>query len=322
MTAGRTAYDVVHRTTYSYDGDVTDSFGIAHVTARELPWQRVEATAVAIAPEPSDVSSDVDYYGNTVTYFQVTVPHTVLTVEARSRVEVAPPSYDETGFARPWELARPLAHPALPGAWRATDMAVASPLVEQTEEARAYGAVSLTPGRPLVEAAADLMHRIHDDFDYDRTATTVTSTVPEILRARGGVCQDFAHLMLACLRAHGLAARYVSGYLATTPPPGRPRLVGADASHAWVALWVPAAPDAAPVDAPEGAPVDAPVDAPEDAREGEWVMLDPTNDQWVDERYVTVGWGRDYADVPPVKGVIFTKAARSTLEVSVDVAPR
>ncbi|MFT4261993.1 MAG: transglutaminase family protein [Nocardioides sp.] len=294
-------YVVTHRTVYTYDEDVTDSLGIAHVVPRALPWQQVGDPVVTVAPAPADQSTDIDFYGNVVTYFQVLTPHTTLEVDAVSSVDVVAPRYDESAFDRPWESARPLLDPALPGAWRATDMAVTSPLVEQTAEAAAYAAVSLTPGRPLVEAATDLMHRIHADFAYDKTATTVTSTVDEIFEARGGVCQDFAHLMIACLRAHGLAARYVSGYLATTPPPGKPRLVGADASHAWVAVWLPSYAGGDP--------------------DGEWVMLDPTNDQWVDDRYVTVAWGRDYVDVPPVKGVIFTEAKKSTLAVSVDVAP-
>ncbi len=195
--------------------------------------------------------------------------------------------------------------PELPGAWRATDVAVASGLVEQTEEAYLYGGLSLTTGRPPGEAVTDLMHRIHAEFTYDKGVTTVTSTVDEIFRVKGGVCQDFAHLMLACLRSHGLAARYVSGYLSTTPPPGGHRVVGADASHAWVSVWVPST-DAAAL----GSPVD-----------GQWLAVDPTNDQWADDRYVTVAWGRDYADIPPVKGVIFTEAKTSTLDVSVDVAP-
>ncbi|MEP9382153.1 transglutaminase family protein [Nocardioides sp. KR10-350] len=298
-----TRYTVTHTTTYSYDEDVTDSFGIAHVVPRELPWQHVGNVDVRVDPAPSDVNSDTDYYGNPVTYFQVTEPHRRLEVRAVSAVEVLTPSYDESGFGVPWEVARPLVRPELPGAWRATDLAVASALVEHTEEAEAYGDLSLTPGRPLMEAAEDLMHRVHRDFSYDKTATTVSSTVGEIFEAKGGVCQDFAHLMLACLRSHGLAARYVSGYLATEPPPGRERLVGADASHAWVALWVP------------------PLVDPVDTAGGQWVALDPTNDQRADDRYVTVAWGRDYADVPPVKGVIFTEAKRSTLAVSVDVAP-
>ena len=139
------------------------------------------------------------------------------------------------------------------------------------------------------------MHRIHADFAYDSTATTVTSTVADVMRTRAGVCQDFAHLALACLRGHGVAARYVSGYLATQPPPGKERIAGADASHAWLAVWMPSS--------------------------DEWLAIDPTNNQWANDRYVTVAWGRDYGDVSPVKGIIYTKAKKSTLRVSVDVAP-
>lgn len=299
-TAMGVRYHVTHTTTYSYDDDVTDSFGVAHVVPRQLPWQQVGSADVSVAPEPTDLSRDLDYYGNIVTYFQVTEPHTVLEVTATSDVTVTTPTYGEGAFGQPWERARPLVSPGLPGAWRATDLAVASALVEHTDEAAAYAAESLTPGRGLVEGAEELMHRIHADFVYDKTATTVSSTVEEIFEAKGGVCQDFAHLMLSCLRGEGLAARYVSGYLATTPPPGKERLAGADASHAWVALWVPDL---------------------DGSGEGQWLALDPTNDQRADDRYVTVAWGRDYADVPPMKGVIFTEAKRSTLSVSVDVAP-
>nr|WP_281385757.1 transglutaminase family protein [Microbacterium marinum] len=153
----------------------------------------------------------------------------------------------------------------------------------------------MTPGRRIGEAATDLMRRIFRDFDYDKTATTVTSTVADALEARAGVCQDFAHVALACLRAHGVAARYVSGYLATQPPPGKERVFGADASHAWLAVWLPGT--------------------------DQWLAIDPTNDQWADDRYVTVAWGRDYGDVSPVKGIIFTEAKTSTLRVQVDVAP-
>jgi transglutaminase-like putative cysteine protease len=287
-------YRVSHTTTYSYDDDVTDSLGVAHLVPRALPWQTVSSSALHVDPAPGDVSHDVDFYGNTATYFQVTTPHRSLVVEGVSEVDVATPYADDALLARPWEYARPLVRPGQPGAWQATDFALASALVEQTGEARGYAARSLTRGRPLGEAVTDLVHRIHTDFRYDEAATTVTSTVPEIFTERAGVCQDFAHLTLACLRSHGLAARYVSGYLATEPPPGRERVVGADASHAWVAVW---------------------------AGDDQWLAVDPTNDQWVGDRYVTVAWGRDYSDVPPVKGVIFSEAKRSTLLVSVDVAP-
>ena len=290
-------YRISHRTTYSYDEPVTDSFGVAYLTPRRLPWQRVDSSEVRVAPTPSDRASEVDYHGNEATYFQVTERHTTLEVDALSEVEVEDPVHSDEALSQPWERARPLRDPGLPGAWQASDFALASASVRLVPDAREYAAGSLAPGRGLGEAAQDLMSRIHRDFRYDRTATTVTSTIEDILEERAGVCQDFAHLTLACLRSHGLAARYVSGYLATEPPPGRERVVGADASHAWVEVWLPT------------------------AAGGEWLAIDPTNDQLAGDRYVTVAWGRDYADVPPVKGVIFTEAKRSTLRVEVDVAP-
>jgi len=291
-------YRVTHRTTYSYDADVTDSFGIAYLAPRELPWQQVVEHDIAIRPEPSDRSVDVDYYGNGVTYFQVTEPHRVLEVEGQTTVDVDVPHYDEAGLAAPWERARPADRPDVEGAWRAVDLTMASPLVVNHRGAADYAAASLIPGRPVGEAVTDLMHRVHTDFAYDKTATTVTSTIDDVMRERAGVCQDFAHLMLSGLRSHGLAVRYVSGYLATTPPPGKERVVGADATHAWIAAWLPNE------------------EGPE-----QWLAIDPTNDQWANDRYVTVAWGRDYGDVPPVKGVIFTEATSSELHVSVDVAP-
>lgn len=286
-------YRVWHSTTYTYDDRVTDSLGIAYLVPRALPWQQVASYDVTVTPAPGDLAHDVDYYGNVSTYFQVTEPHAELVVEATSEVSVEAPEVDEAALAEPWERVRPLVRTHVPGAWRATDFALASSQVEQVPEAEQYAAPSFTRGRPVGEAVADLMHRIHADFEYDATATTVTSTVEDILDTRAGVCQDFAHLTLACLRSQGLAGRYVSGYLATEPAPGKDRVVGADASHAWVAVWV---------------------------GDDQWLAFDPTNDQWAGDRYVTVAWGRDYADVPPVKGVIFTEAKKSTLRVSVDVA--
>lgn len=288
-------YRVSHRTTYTYDDDVSSSFGIAHCRPRELPWQQVAFRTVTIDPAPGDVSDDVDCYGNVVSYFHVTEPHLQLTIDALSEVTVEPTAYDADALAEPWERARPILHPEIRGAWSAAEFALESPKARHVDAARAYGAASLTPGRPIGEAVTDLMHRIKTDFHYDKTATTVTSTVADVFDKRAGVCQDFAHLALACLRSHGVAARYVSGYLATTPPPGKPRMVGADASHAWVAAWLPGS--------------------------DQWLAFDPTNDQWTADRHVTVAWGRDYGDVPPVKGVIFTEAKKSTLRVAVDVAP-
>lgn len=286
-------YVVSHRTTYSYDADVSDSLGVGYLTPRTLPWQTVDSTVVTIEPAPGDVRTDLDYYGNAVTYFQVTEPHRALDVLARSEVEVLEPWYDDDLLAQPWEACRPQAS-ADPDAWRTIDFALGSSLVDHTPEAHAYAAVSLVPGRPVGEAATELMQRIHADFTYEPGATTVTSTIADVFETRAGVCQDFAHLTLACLRSHGLAVRYVSGYLATDPPPGKERIVGADASHAWAAVWL---------------------------GQDTWLALDPTNDQRAGERYVTVAWGRDYGDVPPLKGVIFTDAKESTMGVEVDVAP-
>ena len=165
---------------------------------------------------------------------------------------------------------------------------------EITGELRAYAAPSFEPGRPLIEVLRDLTSRIYNDFTYRSGSTTVSTQVSQVLAAREGVCQDFARLAIACLRANGLAASYVSGYLATDPPPGKERMVGIDATHAWASVWTP---------------------------QNQWLGLDPTNDQMVDERYIIVGLGRDYADVPPLRGIIYTDSESSTIEVAVDVAP-
>ncbi|MFT4214762.1 MAG: transglutaminase family protein [Microbacterium sp.] len=288
-------YRVWHRTAYSYSKPVQDSVGLFHLTPRDLPWQRVSASGVSVDPPPGDLSADVDYFGNAATYFHLTDPHDALTIEASSEVTVEVPVYDSFALAQPWELARPLLHPDQSGAWSAAEYALRSPRVQHVAEATEYAAASLTPGRPIGEAVTDLMHRIFRDFDFDKTATTVTSTVADAMRKRAGVCQDFAHVALAGLRGNGIAARYMSGYLATQPPPGKQRIFGADASHAWLAVWLPGT--------------------------DQWLAIDPTNDQWANDRYVTVAWGRDYGDVSPVKGIIFTKAKKSTLRVQVDVAP-
>ena len=287
-------YDVSHRTTYSYDDDVSDSLGIAYVVPRELPWQRVLQHELVIDPPAIDRTEDLDFYGNTVTYFQVTMAHKTLDILATSHVEVDAPTYAQEALDAPWESAVPVSRDDVDDAWRAQDFALQSALVDHPAEVRAYAAESLLPGRPIGEAVTDLMHRINSDFAYDKTATTVTSTVHDVFETRAGVCQDFAHLTLACLRTHGLAARYVSGYLATQPPPDKERVFGADATHAWAAVWLPGY---------------------------GWLAVDPTNDQWANNRYVTLAWGRDYGDVPPVKGVIFTEAKTSSLNVEVDVAP-
>lgn len=287
-------YRIAHRTTYTYDAEVTGSYGQFHLRPRDLPWQRCLDHQVVVKPAPAQLAVHEDLYGNTTSSFHVTERHRELVVSAVSLVEVGQQQPAEDRLAVPWERARPAERPDEPDAWLAADFTHPSPYVEVPAEVEAYTRVSFRPGRPLGEAAVELMHRVHDDFTYRSGSTSVSTSVTTVLAQRTGVCQDFSHLMVAGLRSLGLAGRYVSGYLATRPPPGRPRLVGADASHAWIGCWVPG---------------------------GGWLYLDPTNAKVIDESHATVAYGRDYGDVPPVKGVIFTESRRSTMAVSVDMAP-
>ena len=287
-----TSYRIEHQTTYTYDSDVTGSYGQFHLRPRDLDWQRCVAHEINVDPEPTDLFRHFDLYGNTKSYFHVVRPHTTLKITAISVVEVARQELDPDALAVPWEQARPGQRPDQPDAWEATDFTFESPYVEIPPGISEYTARSFPPGRPIGEAAIDLMRRVHDDFTYKSGATTTSTKVSELLTDLRGVCQDFSHFMVSGLRSLGLAGRYVSGYLATRPAPGKPRLVGADASHAWVGCWIPGA---------------------------GWLHLDPTNNRPADESHATVAWGRDYGDVPPVKGVIFSEAKKSQLKVSVDM---
>ncbi|MEV6772521.1 transglutaminase family protein [Nocardia sp. NPDC051030] len=292
---GARRYRVLHSTIYGYSDAVTSSYGRAFLTPREFPGQRLLGHEVHIDPVPSDRSVGADVYGNTTLYFHVTAEHTRLEVTGESTVEVEPPPARTDSM--PWEKARPTDR----NGPLAVEFALDLNPPEIIPEVAAYAAESFPPGRPLLAAVAELTTRIHADFTYESGSTTVSTRVADVFRAREGVCQDFARLGLACLRSQGLAARYVSGYLATNPPPGKPRLVGADATHAWAAVWLPGEFGGLSGD--------------------RWIGFDPTNDKFADERYVTLAWGRDYADVPPLRGIIYTDAKKSTIRVSVDVAP-
>lgn len=285
-------YRVAHRTVYRYSDVVTSSYGRGHLTPRTGGRQRCVSFDLDIDPLPADRSTSRDVYGNISSYFHVTERHRVLSVLGTAVVEVDPPAADLYGSGAvlgPWEQARPTGT----GAVQAAEFALDLRPPEITDAVRDYAATSFAENRPLVEVLRDLNARIFADFKYQSGSTTVSTQVSQVLRAREGVCQDFARLAIACLRANGLAASYVSGYLATDPPPGKERMFGVDATHAWAAVWT-----------------------------GErWLGLDPTNDQFVDERYITVGWGRDYADVPPLRGIIYTDSEYSVIDVSVDVAP-
>lgn len=294
-------YAITHETRYTYAGVVGRSYGLIHQRPRDLPWQQVHRHQLDVDPVPDERSLTVDLSGNTRTWFLIDDDHSELVVTARSEVSVAAQRLDPDALAQPWERARPQTRPEVAGSWRQIDLTLESPLVDVDADVHAYAAPSFPPGRPVGEAVLDLTRRIYADFEYDSGATTVTTRVGDLLQLRRGVCQDFAQLMVAALRSHGLAGRYVSGYLATRPPPGKPRLVGADASHAWAGCWVPGA---------GGGDAD-----------GDWVYGDPTNDRLCDQSHATVAWGRDYGDVAPLRGVIFTRGSGSRMRVSVDMAP-
>jgi transglutaminase-like putative cysteine protease len=300
--ATRTArsYEVRHTTQYTYDDEVTASYGRTFVTPRDLPTQVCRSARIVVDPAPALLSEHVDSFDNRTTYFEVHRAHRRLSVTAVNQVEVSRQRPDLSVLsALTWEEAAAQLGAAADGG-PGDDLDVVavrtfllpSPLVASWPQVAAWAREVLTPGRPVAEALPALAAAIHTQFTYRSGATDVGTTLPELLRRRAGVCQDFAHLAVGALRSVGLPARYVSGYLETDPPPGRPRLQGADATHAWASVLLPSM---------------------------GWVDLDPTNNQLVDDRYVVAAWGRDYTDVPPVKGVIFTEASASDMHVAVDV---
>jgi transglutaminase-like putative cysteine protease len=286
-------YSVEHETRYSYTSPVAQSWQLAHLTPRQLPWQQLLRHSLQIDPPPDERHEALDSFGNAVVHFALHGAHRRLRVHMQCLVEVdARPPCSHAG--EPWESVRDAVRQAAPSHdLVAARMSEPTLLVPLSPAARAYAAPHFAGGGDWLQCVGALMHAIHRDFEFDPEATTTSTAVDEVLRHRRGVCQDFAHLMLACLRALGLPARYVSGYLLTAPPPGRPRLIGVDASHAWVAAYSP--------------------------RCG-WVEFDPTNGQLADARYITLAWGADFADVVPLRGVILG-GREQTLDVSVSVTP-
>jgi transglutaminase-like putative cysteine protease len=295
-------YKVAHTTIYKYADEVSSSYGQIHLLPRDLFGQRCERSEIVIDPVPDDYRERSDFFGNRVAYFAISSAHKSLSVSTTSWIDVVTgarlnsvAAVDATGI--PWEAARIGAVAEENGEaidLEGREFLLDSPLVATSADLAAYGRLSFVAGRPIISALSDIAVRINSDFKYKPGATQVTTTAGEVLVQREGVCQDFAHLFIGCARSLGMAARYVSGYLETDPPPGRPRLQGADVSHAWASILVPG----------RG-----------------WIDVDPTNRQLVNDRYVVVGWGRDYNDVPPLKGVIFTEGTKHDLEVLVDVIP-
>jgi len=287
---------VVHETKYQYSSPVVLSQQLLHLTPRALPWQRCEAHRIRVEPTAGELWEREDYYGNRSTHFVVALPHEALSVHAESEVSVQPRAKAALGAPKiSWEAVRAkLSAPDAPAPVEAAEFLFDSPHVERSRELADYAVKSFTARRAMLDCASDLARRIHRDFKFDRTATSVSTPLRQVLKDRRGVCQDFAHLMIGCLRSVGLAARYVSGYILTSPPPGRARLVGADASHAWASIYC-------------------------GERTG-WVDLDPTNNCIVDDAHVTLGWGRDFADVTPMRGVILGGGTQE-LAVRVTVSP-
>lgn len=291
-------YRVEHHTVYRYSEPVMLSHQQLHLTPRRLDYQSVETHEVIIKPEPTQQRSIVDPFGNPLTEIAIETSHTTLDITARSKLAV-----QERGAVGPdktptWETVRDTLCYRV--GWRpaaavidATQFLFESPHARVKTSLRKYASDCFTPGRPILAAAITLMAKLHGEFKFDATATNVTTPVMKFFEQKRGVCQDFTHLMISCLRSTGLAARYMSGYLLTRPAPGKPRRVGADASHAWVALFVPG----------QG-----------------WIDLDPTNNLLPSLEHITIGWGRDFSDVTPLRGVI-NGGGEQTLEVKVTVEP-
>ncbi len=283
-------YRVLHRTAYDYSSVVTHCHNEAYLMPRDCPGQQSLTGRLRIDPAPAQLLERRDYFGNRVSYFAIETPHTLLTVRTECEVMIAdPPGLDS---APAWDRVRDSWPEQLtPAGLMARGLTLPSPFVEPDPAVLAYARPSFPSGRPLLEAVMELTERIHADFIYDPHSTDIVTPLSEVLEHRRGVCQDFAHLGIACLRSLGLAARYVSGYLETLPPPGRPKLQGVDASHAWFAVHVP---------------------------EQGWYDFDPTNRQMRTRQYITTAWGRDYGDVTPLKGVVFG-GGEHQLAVAVDV---
>ncbi|MGE0313982.1 MAG: transglutaminase domain-containing protein [Lautropia sp.] len=273
--------EVVHRTRYVHLDAASTSHHLLHLTPRDGPWQRTRAHHIDVAPVPDESIDRHDWFGNPMRIVVLNQPHADFRVEARSRLHLSPrPPLGELDRSPSWEAtAAALGSPRVDAApLEARQYLYDSPHVLRGASLAAFARASFPGGRGVVQGAAALMHRLNDEFTFDPKATDLSTPIDEVLRLRRGVCQDFAHLMIGCLRSLGLAARYVSGYVQTWRGDERDRpMVGADASHAWVSVWCPT----------HG-----------------WIDVDPTNDCLVDREHVTLAWGRDFSDVTPVRGVV------------------
>jgi transglutaminase-like putative cysteine protease len=287
-------YRVIHRSTYTYEQAVTACHNEARLIPRIKPHQRRLAYRLEIDPPPASRREREDFFGNHVVYYAIDIPHDRLVVTASSDIELVNPG-DQLPLRSdvPWQASVRRLHEELNADnLDARQYLLDSPMVSVTPEIKRYATPAFRDQRPVADVVHDIMARIHRDFTYDPEFTTIATPLSEVLKHRRGVCQDFAHLAIACLRSHGLPARYVSGYIETQAPPGQEKLQGADASHAWFAVYDPNA---------------------------GWLDYDPTNNQIPIDRHITTAWGRDYADITPLKGVIYGGGSHHDTAVAVDV---
>ncbi|WP_371322919.1 transglutaminase family protein [Dechloromonas sp. ZY10] len=302
MTAATVRYHVLHETRYAYASPVSLSRQQLHLSPRVLAWQQIELQCVEILPAPSWRRDGVDAFGNPVSWVAFDQAHASLCIRSALTLALQTRPMPDLVASPAWESVRDrLAYRGLPPGdedLEACQFLFESPHVRVKHELAAFAAPCFPPGRPLLQAVTALMEQIFSEFVFDPQATTVSTPILEVLEKKRGVCQDFAHLMIGCLRALGLAARYVSGYLLTRPPPGRPRLIGADASHAWVAVYVPGS----------------------DRLPATWVEFDPTNNLLPDTEHITLAFGRDFSDVSPLRGVVLGGGGPAP-EVAVTVVP-
>jgi len=287
-------YHITHRTLYEYAAPVSVSHHVARLEPRTSVTQTCENFSLKIFPEPSLRKARTDYFGNQLCFFAIQEIHSRLEIVTSSRVTVQSRTPAANESTAPWEsVAEMFRDPVSPEVVDPYQFVFDSPHVRASPELADYARQSFSPGTPLLAGARDLMRRIHEDFKFDSRATTVATPLEEVWQKRRGVCQDFAHLGIACLRSLGLPARYVSGYLRTRPPAGKARLVGVDASHAWFRIFCPGT---------------------------GWVDFDPTNNVQPAEEHIIVAHGRDYGDVSPVAGIL-TGGGSHEVRVSVDVEP-
>ncbi len=301
--------EITHDTRYSYDPNVEIAQHFAHLKPTSLATQSVLKTDIVVSPQPTWSEENLDSYGNISTYFSLQNRHNQLLISAKSLIQTNPsqnrgPNPLDTPS---WELAREYFRYHSKTSWdSASEYLFTSPFVALRPEFAEFARANFTSGRPILDAAIDLMRRIYSEFHYVSKSTDIGTPALEALEKREGVCQDFAHILIAAMRSIGLPAKYISGYILTNPPPGQMRLIGGDASHAWVSVYIPS------------------MNESNQIGPGVWCDLDPTNNRWgygsPGEDYVHLAQGRDYADVSPIRGVIHG-GADHTLDVAVTVMP-